>query len=93
MEHYDRLKSKLLTVIPNAVINKNSVPPHFRRLAGKSSTGENKYFDEKREEFVHYPRFGSFEVYVDGVLIFSKLKSNLWPKHDKLVKIIEQFYD
>jgi hypothetical protein len=26
---------------------------------------------------------------VDGMLIFSKLKSNLWPKHEKIYNLIE----
>lgn len=38
---------------------------------------------------MQYPRFGAFEVYVDGILIFSKLKSNMWPKHDRVAKLIE----
>lgn len=27
------------------------------------------------------------------MLIFSKLKSNLWPKHDKVVRLIEMIQD
>ncbi len=87
-EHFDRLKKKLASVIPDAIINRNPVPTHYRKLPNKSSVGENKYFDEKKEEFILYPRFGAFEVFVDGILVFSKLKSNVWPKHDRIVKII-----
>lgn len=89
IEHFDRLKSKIQAVVPGASVNRNTVPVHYRRMGNKSSIGENKYFDEKKEEFVLYPKFGAFEVYVDGMLIFSKLKSNLWPKADKVAKIVE----
>ena len=71
------------------MISKNSLPNSYKKVFGKSSTGENKYYDESKEEFVYFPRFGTFEVYADKMLIFSKLKSNLWPKHDKLVRILE----
>ena len=88
-DHFEKLKTKLASSLPNAVITRNSVPDSYRKIHGKSSTGENKYYDETKEEFVYYPRFGSFEVYADKMLIFSKLKSNLWPKHDKLVRLFE----
>ena len=77
-----------MEVLPNVIAKKNETPNSYRKQAGKSNVGENKYFDENKEEFVHFPRFGAFEVSVEGILIFSKLKANLWPKHDKLVRIV-----
>lgn len=49
IEHYDRLSTKLVASIPSTVINKNQPPPHYRRIAGKSATGESKYFNETTE--------------------------------------------
>jgi len=62
-----------------ANILKNNPLPSYKKLTGKSSTGEGKYFDTKEEKIVFYPRFGSFEVTVNGVLIFSKIACSLWP--------------
>lgn len=48
IEHFDRLRTKLASAVPDAVVAKNTVPSHYRRLGNKSSVGENKYFDEKK---------------------------------------------
>jgi selT/selW/selH-like putative selenoprotein len=53
-------------------------PKHYQKMVNPKET---KYYDVRREEEVYFPRLGSFEVYVDGVLIFSKLKANLWPNY------------
>lgn len=39
---------------------------------------------------VAFPRHGAFEIKVNGMLIFSKIQSNLWPNIEKVVAIIAQ---
>ena len=41
---------------------------------------DNKYFDAQKQEEVYCPRLGAFEIYVDKILIYSKIKTNKWPK-------------
>jgi selT/selW/selH-like putative selenoprotein len=61
----------------NIVIKQMEAPAYFEKVS--KDVKETKYFDIRKEEEVYFPRLGAFEVYVDKVLIFSKLKSNLWP--------------
>jgi len=35
--------------------------------------------DETRDAYAMIPRIGSFEVTYKGILVFSKLLSNVWP--------------
>lgn len=37
-----------------------------------------------------FPRHGAFEVKVNGILIFSKLQSNLWPNLEKIGGLLAQ---
>jgi ferritin len=37
---------------------------------------------------VYFPALGSFEIFVDEVLVFSKLKSGMWPHSEKVSKTI-----
>jgi hypothetical protein len=39
---------------------------------------------------VAFPRHGAFEIKVNGILIFSKIQSNLWPNIEKVISIIGQ---
>ena len=32
-----------------------------------------------------------FEIYVNGTLIYSKLRSNKWPNLEKIVKLVEAY--
>ena len=54
---------------------------------------DDKYLDIQKDEEVHFPRLGSFEIYVDRIQIFSKIKSNMWPnveKHsDTIIEMME----
>lgn len=60
----------------NIAIVQMQPPTHFQKLGPARDT---KYYDLRKEEETYFPRLGAFEVYVDKVLVFSKLKSNLWP--------------
>lgn len=38
---------------------------------------------------VQFPQSGAFEIYADNVLIFSKVQSNLWPNHNRILDLIQ----
>lgn len=40
-----------------------------------------------------FPRHGSFEIKVNGYLIFSKLQSNLWPNIEKISFLLEEIQE
>lgn len=40
-----------------------------------------------------FPRLGAFEIYLYDVLIFSKLQSNQWPQHNRLLEKIQNMVD
>ena len=46
--------------------------------------------NEVTGNIVQYPRLGGFEVYADGYLVFSKIESNLWPNHGRVVGIMKE---
>jgi selT/selW/selH-like putative selenoprotein len=68
------------------------VPEHYvqRNNISALSLGLHRYYDEEKSEVVAFPRHGAFEIKVNGLLIFSKIQSNLWPKIEKVVSIISQ---
>lgn len=82
------MKKKLETYIPDIIVIKNQVPTHYRKLHSKYYD-DNKYYNEQTDELVQFPKSGAFEVYVDGVLIFSKVQSNLWPCHNRIIDLVQ----
>lgn len=40
-----------------------------------------------------FPRLGAFEVYIFDMLIFSKLQSNQWPQHNRLLERIQNIVE
>jgi hypothetical protein len=42
---------------------------------------------------VYFPKLGSFEVYAEGILIFSKLRSGKWPRVKELVDILDEMFE
>ena len=54
---------------------------------------KNAYVNKETKEQVTFPRIGAFEVYIYNVLIYSKLLSNSWPNHYKLVQIINKIIE
>lgn len=82
-------KSKVESVLGYSDVVKNNVPSSYRKINDKVHGGENRYFDLRNNEIVLFPKFGAFEVYVNGILIFSKLKSSLWPNLDRLAHLID----
>ena len=49
----------------------------------------NVYYTDTGD-IVHYPRIGSFEVYLGEVQIFSKLESNKWPSPELIESLLLQ---
>lgn len=80
------------TLFKGVHISRNEPPEHYvqRNNISALSLGLHRYFDEQRNEVVAFPRHGAFEVKVNGILIFSKIQSNLWPNIEKVVSIIGQ---
>ena len=70
----------------NVRISQMKPPAHYQKVNPDSQ--DSKYYDIRKEADVYFPRLGSFEVYVDKILIFSKLKSNIWPKDEAIVEKI-----
>jgi predicted Rdx family selenoprotein len=82
------VRKKLEAYISDVVVLKNQLPSHFRKLHSKFSD-DNKYYNEHTDELVQFPRSGAFEVFFDGVLIFSKIQSNLWPCHNRIIDLVQ----
>lgn len=80
-DFFHKLEVKAKNLIPHPRIIKNAPPAHYqpRNMAATAGLQVHHYFDEEAEEEVAFPRHGAFEVKVNGILIFSKLQSNLWP--------------
>lgn len=77
---------KKIKVGDDIAIRPKDVPTHFQKINKHSK--DNKYYDIQKDQEVYFPRLGSFEVFVDGVLVFSKLKSSLWPNTEKLSETV-----
>jgi selT/selW/selH-like putative selenoprotein len=89
-EFYEKLEAKVKTMFRNVQITKNQPPEHYvqRNNLSNLSLGLHRYLNQKSEEVVAFPRHGAFEIKVNGMLIFSKIQSNLWPNIEKVVSII-----
>jgi len=78
--------------VRQAVVVRNPTPDNLVRLDDPSGE-QNKYFNEQTEEIVVFPRLGAFEVYLYDVLIFSKLQTNQWPQHNRLLEKMQAMVD
>ena len=50
---------------------------------------EQRIYDKRMGMYQEFPRVGSFEVYYQGHLIFSKLRNGCWPITELVVRRIE----
>lgn len=73
--------------MPEVLVSKNQIPLAFKKILARFPD-DNRYINEKTRDIVQYPRLGAFEIYADGYLIFSKIESNLWPCHNRIVALI-----
>jgi len=54
--------------------------------------GDNKYWNKNINDLQYFPALGAFEVYVNRILIYSKVHSKKWPNIDLVAdKILEMF--
>lgn len=63
-QHYEKLRDRIEGSGCNVVLGHNTVPKSYHKSAHKLQMGVNKYYDERSEEVVQFPRSGAFEVYV-----------------------------
>ena len=49
--------------------------------------------DDETGEIIFFPRLGSFEIYVDGCRIFSKIRTKKWPKFDNIIEILKKMVE
>jgi hypothetical protein len=54
--------------------------------------GDNTFLNKRTGALEYFPNLGAFEVYVNQILISSKLLSNKWPNIDSLVNTILEMY-
>lgn len=91
--HFEKIREAVLQRVQlgdNIIVEQMEPPRHYQKL--NANPHDNKYFDIRRDEEVYFPRLGAFEVYVDQVLIFSKLRSNAWPNDEKVADMIMEMY-
>ena len=69
---------------PHLQIQVNVPPSHYQPV----HIYEKKYFDPLHQKYVIYPDIGSFEIILNDHLIFSKKKTNSWPKIEELILLI-----
>ena len=66
---------------------KNPIPDEIQK-SPDARLGKNEYINRDTNQIVLFPRINSFEIYVYNVLIYSKLLTNSWPNHYKLIQTI-----
>lgn len=49
---------------------------------------KNLFINRDTQTKIIFPRIGSFEIYLYNILIYSKLTSNQWPNHYKILQIV-----
>lgn len=80
LEHFSTLRNSLIAnlqgVVPLEVIAK-APPKHYKTVASKTS--QSLYLDSRHSRLVHFPRKDSFEVSIDGFVVFSRLQNGGWP--------------
>lgn len=86
------VKRKLERFVNNTIVVKNPVPDELVKPAD-ARLPANTYINKENNETVTFPRIGAFEVYIYNILISSKLLSNNWPNHYKLIQLITKIIE
>ena len=47
-------------------------------------------WDDRVEQYVRFPRVGAFEVYWNGRVIYSKLRTGMWPNPNMVGKYLKE---
>jgi hypothetical protein len=58
------LRARIEASACNVILGHNTVPSTYHKSSHKLQMGDNRYYDERSEGMVQFPRFGAFEVYV-----------------------------
>lgn len=74
---------------PQLEVIGNMVPDHLIPF----KIAENKYIDENTDKYVVYPQIGSFEITLNGSLLFSKKETNGWPNLFSIINKIATTLD
>ena len=86
----DITRKAILDKVPSATIVENTLPRQFLRKVSRAFEQEASFrskpipltptvWDERVEQYVRFPRVGAFEVYWNGRVIYSKLRTGMWP--------------
>ena len=75
----------------NQIIVHAMIPPEDL-VPSNMLEGDNTFLNKRTGALEYFPNLGAFEVYVNQVLISSKLLSNKWPNIDSLVNTILEMY-
>lgn len=89
---YRIVKRKIERFINNTIVIKNPVPDELAKNP-EDKLNKNAYINKQSNEPVTFPRIGAFEVYIYNVLIYSKLFTNNWPNHFKLIQILNKIIE
>lgn len=54
---------------------------------------KNMFVNKDTGEKIIFPRIGSFEIYVYNILLSSKLMTNQWPNHYKILQVIAKMIE
>lgn len=73
----------------NSIVIKNPIPDELTKTP-EMKNEKNAYLNKDTNEKVVFPRVGAFEIYIYNILIFSKLLSNGWPNHYKIIQILNK---
>jgi hypothetical protein len=74
------------------VVIKNPVPDELIKT-NEIKNEKNLFINKNTNEKIIFPRIGSFEIYIYNVLISSKLMTNQWPNHYKILQAIAKMIE
>jgi hypothetical protein len=86
------VKRKVERFINNAIVIKNPVPDELVKTP-EIKNEKNIFFNKHTNEKIIFPRIGSFEIYMYNVLISSKLMTNQWPNHYKILQTLAKMIE
>jgi hypothetical protein len=74
---------------PNLEVIGNMVPSHLIPF----KIAENKYIDSNTNKYVIFPQIGSFEVFFNHSIVFSKKETSGWPNLHSILNKISAIVD
>lgn len=89
IDFFEQLSHRIAQAFPQSSTTLRLPPPSLIPKKAASSNGA-QFINSQTGEATHFPRLGSFEVYVDGQRIFSKLKSKKWPNLNAVISKMKE---